>query len=97
MFVDLFANNNYFSADLHEGGISRVAQEDDKKDDDNNDNGINTDEDPEDPTVISLDTAAARIIVFKSAPTIKPSGTPRSDLIKKTQWNSQEWPHQKTR
>ena len=49
LFVDPFANENDFSANLHEGGIAGVAQENKDQDDDNNNDDANTDEDPGNP------------------------------------------------
>ena len=48
LFIDLFFNKDDFTATLHEGGILRVAQENDDKDNDNHNNNddANTDEDP---------------------------------------------------
>ena len=50
LFVDRFDNENYFAADLHEGGITVLAHDD----------NINTDEDPDDPLGIDLETASSR-------------------------------------
>ena len=47
LFLDRFANEHDFSAALHEGGISGVAQDDNKKYGDNDDDDSNTDEYPD--------------------------------------------------
>ena len=60
-----------------------MTQDSDEQDDDNYDDNINMDKYPEDPPVIYLELAAARG---------KFAGVPHQS----TQWNYQEWPHQKT-
>ena len=46
LFIELFFNENDFSAALHEGGITGVVQENNEKDNDNDDDGRNTEENP---------------------------------------------------
>ena len=46
LFFDRFANKNDFSAALYEGGITGMAQDDDKEDDDNDNDNNNTIEYP---------------------------------------------------
>ena len=91
---DRFAHKNDFATALHEGGITVVAQDNDKQDNDNDNDNINTNEYPNDPPGIGLDTAVApgKISgVFpqkptgtpRNGPTRKPGGTPRSGLARK--------------
>ena len=42
LFVDRCFNENYFTANLHEGGITGVARDKDDQDDDNDNDNINT-------------------------------------------------------
>ena len=59
LFVDRFSNENDFASALHEGGITGVVQDNDEQDNDNDDGNINTDEYPDDPILIALDTTSA--------------------------------------
>ena len=54
-------NQNDFVTVLHEGGIVVVVQEENEQDGDNNDNDANTDEYPDRPPGISLETAEAYV------------------------------------
>ena len=94
LFFDRFANQNYFSAALHEGGITGVAQDDNDKYDDNEDGDIKTNEDPYKTPVISLDTTLDHRKIAGVPP--KRQWNYQEFPHKKTQWNSQECPHQKT-
>ena len=83
LFVDCFANDNYFSAKLHEGGTAGVAQDNDEQVNDNDNVDYNNDKETDDPTEIALEPAASCGEI---------SGVPHQ----KNQWNSQEWTHQKS-
>ena len=43
LLIDCFANENGFSATLHEGDITGLAQDNDDQDNDNDENNSNTD------------------------------------------------------
>ena len=60
LFVDRFSNDNGFAANLHEGGTTGVAQEDNDQDGNNDDDSSNMDEDTENPPRISFEPASAR-------------------------------------
>ena len=94
LFVDRFANENDFAATLHEGGITGVAQENNKKGDDN-DNGQRTRQpswnSPWACSSLRQNCRSSPPIkpngTPRSGPTIKPSGTPRSGpIIKRGRW-----------
>ena len=54
LYFDCFENEDYFSATLHEVGITEVAQDDDYKQNDNGDKNRNTNKDPDNPPGIAL-------------------------------------------
>ena len=64
LFVERFANENYFAAALHEGGIAGVVQDDNDTDYENR----NTNEDPDKPPGIVLDPASARGKIARFSP-----------------------------
>ena len=59
LFVERFTKDNDFASTLYEGGIEGVAQDENVQDDNNAYDNSNTDEYPDYPTGISLQTAAA--------------------------------------
>ena len=59
LFFDRFSRENDLVAALHEGGIAGVSQDADEQDNDNYNDDSNTNEDPDDPPGISLETAAS--------------------------------------
>ena len=64
LFVDRSAKNNDFSSALHEGGIAGVAQGEDEQDDNNDEENRKTNEDPDNPPIISLErtTSCGKIL-----------------------------------
>ena len=56
-FVDQFSNENDLSADLHEGGIAGVAQNNDNQENENDDGDANMDVDTGDPTGTVLENS----------------------------------------
>ena len=68
LFVDHFANENYFSAALHEGGIAEVAQDKYEQGSNIEDDNINIDKDPDNPPGISLDPISARSKIARVPP-----------------------------
>ena len=58
LFVNRFANKNDFDVDLHNGGISGVAQDDNEQNNDNYDNATSMNEDQDEPPEKYLDPAA---------------------------------------
>ena len=75
LFICCFANENIFAASLHKSGISGMAQEDDEQHDNNDDGNRKTDENPESPPIIALETTSTQGEI---------SGAPQQN----TQWNS---------